>query len=87
MRRKRIFHFSGAGLEDIDQVPVAALEILEYFAQLLRSSIGTEPQNPADDMVGPDLVDRIEVSGFSRWFEGSDDDPRRIRTQIQNLAM
>jgi hypothetical protein len=33
-------------------------------------------------MIGPNLIGGIEISGFSRRFEGSDDDPCRIRAQI-----
>lgn len=29
---QRVFHFCGARLEDIDQVPVTAFEIVEYIA-------------------------------------------------------
>ena len=82
MRCQRVFHLCGAHLKDIDQVPVTAFEILKHIAQLLRSNFGIEPKNPADDVVGPALVGRVEVSGFSRRFEGSDNDPGRIRAQI-----
>jgi len=34
-----------------------------------------------DDMIGPDLVRWIEVSGLSRRLEGPDDDPGRIRAK------
>ncbi len=82
MRLERLFHLRGARLEDIEQIPVTTFEIFEHLAQLLRGSFGIEPKNPVDDMIGPDLVGWIEVSGFSRRFEGSDDDPGRIRAQI-----
>ena len=84
---ERLFHLCGAHLKDIEQIPVPAFEILEHITQLLRSNIGTELKNPANDMVGPDFVGRVKVSGFSRRFEGSDDDPGRIRAQIQVLAV
>ena len=79
---ERLFHLCGARLEDIEQIPVTTFEIFEHLAQLLRGSFGIEPKNPADDMIGPDLIGRIEVSGFSRRLEGPDDDPGRIRAQI-----
>ena len=77
----------GARLENIEQISVTAFEIFEHVAQLLRGSFGIEPKNPVDDMIGPDLIGRIEVSGLSRRLEGSDDDPGRIRAQIQGLAI
>ena len=61
---------------------MTTFEIEEYIAQLLRGNFGIEPKNPADDVVGPDLIGWVEVSGFSCRFEGSDDDPGRIRAQI-----
>ena len=82
MRHERLFHLCGARLEDIEQVSVTPFEIVEHVAQLLRGSFGIEPKNPADDVVGPGLIGWVEVSGFSRRFEGSDDDPGRIRAQI-----
>ena len=48
----------------------------------LRGSCCIELKNSADDMVGPSLIGWVEVSGFSRRFEGSDDNPGRIRAQI-----
>ena len=54
-------------------VPVTTFEILDHVAQLLRGSCCIELKNSADDMVGPSLIGWVEVSGFSRRFEGSDD--------------
>jgi hypothetical protein len=82
MRFQRIFHIRGAGLEDFDQIPVTAFEIVEHIAQLSRGGLGIEPKYPANDMVGPNLIGEIEVSRFRCRFEGSDDDPRRVRAQI-----
>src|SRR5256885_9432537 len=44
-------------------------------------------KNPADDMVGPGLVGWVEVSGFSRRFEGSHHDPGGIWTQVPDLSV
>ena len=79
---ERVFHFRGARLEDIDQIPVTAFEIVEHIAQLLLGGVGIEPNYPVDYMISPNLVGEIEVSGFSCWFEGSDDDPCGVRAQI-----
>ena len=87
MRLQRLFHLGGARLEDLEQVTVTTFEILQHFGELPRSSPGLEPKNPADDMVGPGLVGRVEISGFSRRFEGSHDDPGGIGTQMQGLAV
>lgn len=61
---------------------MTAFKIVEHFAQLLGGSLGIKPNDPANDMIGSNLVGGVEVSGFSCGFERSDDDPCRIRTQI-----
>ena len=87
MRLQRLFHLCGARLEDLQQIPVTAFEVFEHLGQLPRGSTGLKPKNPADDMVGPGFVRRVEISGFSRGFEGSDDDPGWIGAQMQDLAV
>ena len=84
---ERLFHLRRTRFEEIEQIPVATFEILEHIAELSRGCFGIKPKNPFDNMVGPDLVGWIEVAGLSRRFEGSDDDPGRIRAQIQVLAV
>ena len=69
------------------QISVTAFEIVEHVRQLLCSGVGIEPKYPVHDMIGANLVGGVEVSGFSCRFEGPDDDPRRIRAQIQVLAI
>jgi hypothetical protein len=80
MRLQRLFHIRSARLEDVQQIPVTAFEIIEHVRQLSRGSFGIEPKNPVDDMIGPGLIGRVEVSGFS--LEGPDHDPGWIRAQI-----
>src|SRR5271167_49423 len=72
---QRVFHVCGARLEDIDQIPVTAFEIVEHIPQLMRGGFGIELKYPADDMIGPNLIGGIEVSWLRCRFEGSDDDP------------
>jgi hypothetical protein len=79
---QRVFHFCGARLKNIDQISMAAVKIVEHLAQLLRGSFGIEPDDPANDMIGSNLIGGVEVAGFSCRFERSDDDPCRIRPQI-----
>src|SRR5580700_2273246 len=61
MRFERLLHLFGAHLEYLEQVSVTTLEILDDIEQLLRGRFGIEPKNPVYDMVGPDLVGRVEV--------------------------
>src|SRR6187399_1764368 len=79
--------FSGAPVENLEQVPVPALEVLEHFAQLLGGCFGIKPKHPLDNMIGANLVGRVEVSGLSRRLEGPYDDPRRVRAEIEALAI
>src|SRR5215204_1611228 len=44
VRRERVFHLGGARFENVEQVSVAAVEILEHLAQLLRAGFGIEPK-------------------------------------------
>ena len=87
MGRERVFHLCGARFENVEQVPVAAIEVLEHLVQLLRGSLGIEPKHPVDDMIGAELVRRIEIARLSRRFEGPDDDPGRIGAKIEALAV
>ena len=80
---ERLLHFRCARFENFEQVSVPAPEVLKHLAQLLHGRFGIKPKHPANDMIGTDLVGRIEVSGLSRWLEGPYDDPRRIRAKVQ----
>src|ERR1041384_2986919 len=82
MRLKCLFHFCSTGLENLKQIPMTALEIFEYFRQLPGGSLGLELKNPINNAFGPRLIGWIEISGFSRRFKRSDDDPRSIRTKV-----
>ena len=84
---ERVLHLGGARLEDIEQVTVAAIEILEHLFQLLIGRLNVEPKNPFNDVVGANLVGWIEVSWLSRGLEGPDDDPCRIGAQVQALPV
>ena len=84
---ERVLHLCGARFKNVEQVPVAAFEVFEHLAQLLRGSFGIEPKHPVNDMIGADFVSRVEVARLSRRFEGPDDDPGRIRAQIEALAI
>ena len=75
MRIERPLHFCGARLENFEQVPVPAFEVLEHFAQLLCGRFGIKPKHPGNNMIGANLVGRVEVSGLSRRLEGPYDDP------------
>ena len=87
MRFQRLFHLRSARLEDLEQVSVTPLEVLQHLGQLPRGNPRVEPNDSVDDMVRPRLIGRIEVSGLRRRLEGPDDDPGRIGTQMQCLAI
>ena len=87
MRFECVLHVGGARFKNVEQISVAAFEVVEHLAQLLRGSFSVEPKHPVNDMIGADLVSRVEVARLSRWFEGPDDYPGRIRAQIEALAI
>lgn len=81
MRLQRHFHLCCARPEDLKQISVTTFEIFEHLSKLPGGSFGLEPQNSVDNMIGPDFVSWIEVSGLSRRLERPDDDPGRIRAK------
>jgi hypothetical protein len=87
MRFERVFHLGGARFKNVEQVAVAACEVFEHLAQLLRGNFGIELKHAVNNMIGADFVSRVEVARLSCWFEGPDDDPGRIRAQIEALAI
>jgi hypothetical protein len=87
MRFERVLHVRRARFENIDQIPVTAFEVVQHIVQLFCSGLSIELKYPTNDMVGANLIGWIEVSGFSCGFERPDDDPRRVRAQIQALAI
>ena len=78
---ERVLHVGGARFENVEQVSMAAVEVFKHFTQLLRGSFGIEPKHPLNDMIGTDLIGRVEVAGLSRRLERPDDDPGRIRAE------
>ena len=87
MRLQGTFHLNRARIEDLEQVPVAALEIVEHVLQLLIGSVLIEPQHSADDMIGARLVGRVEIPGLDRRLERPHEDPGRIGAQMQSLSV
>jgi hypothetical protein len=87
MRLERVLHLCSARFENIEQVPVPAVKIFKHFVQQSSGSFRIEPKHPVDNMIGADLVRRIEVAGLSCRLEGPDYDPGRIRAQIKALAV
>ena len=46
MRLERLFHFGGACLENIEQIPVAAFEVLEHLAAVAAPPIRRRAEAP-----------------------------------------
>ena len=87
MSSKGVVHFAGTRLECLQQVAVAAFEILKNIGQLVGRHLGIERQDPVDDMVRPCLVDGVEVPRLGRWTERAHDYPRRIWAQVESLPI
>lgn len=56
VRIKRFLHLGGALLENLQQIPMAAFEVLENLGELSIRGTRFQPKYPFDDMVGPGLV-------------------------------
>ena len=87
MSRERLFHFVGAGFERLQQVAMAALEVLQDIGKLAGSGFGIECENPIDDMVGAGLVGWIEIARLGGGLERAHDHPRGVGTQMKRLPV
>ena len=87
MRLQRPLHLGRTHLEDLEQVPMAAFEVLEHVGQLLLGGIGVKVQNSTDNVIGARLVGGPEIPGLGRRLERSHHDPGGIRPQIQGLSI
>ena len=86
MGRKRVFHFVGTRFEGVEQIAMAALEVLKDVGAVAARHLRIERQDPVDDMVRPGLVGRVEVARFDRRLEGPHDHPGGIGAQMQRPA-
>jgi hypothetical protein len=84
---KRIFHFVGAGLERLKQIPVATQKIFKNVCQLVFCLLRTERKDPIDNMIGARLICRIEIAWLRCGFERPYDDSGRIGPEIEILAI
>ena len=64
-----------------------ALEILQDIGELAGNGYRIECENPVDDMIGPCLVGRVEITGFSRRLERANNYPRGVWAQIERLPV
>ena len=84
---QRIFHLRGARLEGLQQIAMAAEEILQNIGQLTVRCLGIEREHTFDDMVGTGLVGRIEITRLRGRLERPNDHARRIGPQMKGLAI
>ena len=87
MRIEGLLHFRGPRVEAIEQVTMPPLEILEHICELLSSGLGIKAQYTVDDMIGAGFVGAIEIPRLGGRPEWTDNDARRVWTQIQRLAI
>jgi hypothetical protein len=84
---KRIFHFVGAGLERLKQIPVATQKIFKNVCQLVFCLLRAERKDPIDNMIGSRFICRIEIAWLRRGLERPYDDSGRIGPEIEILAI
>lgn len=87
MGRKGVFHILGAGVESLQQISVAPLEIFQHIDQLGGHRCSIECQHPINNMICPCLISGIQIARLSRRLEGTRDDSRRIGTHTQRLSV
>ena len=87
MRFQCIFHLSGTRREDLKQVSMATLEVVQHILQLLLGGARLKFEHPADNMIGPRLVGRIEIPGLGGGLEGPHHYSSGVRTQMQRLPV
>lgn len=70
VRRERLFHFVSALFERRQQIAVSALEVFKDLGKLLLCGLDLEAEHTINDVIGPRLVCRFQISRFRRGFEG-----------------
>ena len=86
MRLEYGLHLGGAGFENFNQAPMAAVKILQHVSQLPSGGLRLRPKS-LSTMVCLRSVERVEVPRFNCRSEGAHHDPSRIRAQMQGLAV
>ena len=81
------FHLIGTRIEYLEEISVAALEVLENFRELAGNRIRVERQDTINDVIRACLISRVQIPGFGRRFERTDHHSRRIRAKIKTLAL
>src|SRR6185503_21250711 len=77
-----VLHFRRPRLESFQEVPVAAVEIVDHVRQLKRRRVRIESDYPVNNVVRALLVGRVEVAGLDCRLKRAHDDPGWIRAQI-----
>lgn len=63
------------------------VEIPQRSSEEFQRFIIPKGEDAIDNVIGPRLVDGIQVPGFDRWPERADDDARRIGPQVERLPI
>ena len=66
---------------------MAPFEVFQNIYQLALGFFLGHSENTIDNVVGPGLVSRIEVSRLRCRFEGPDNDPCRVWPEMQGLSI
>src|SRR5687768_14844233 len=82
-----LFHFVGTCLEGIEQISVAALEVIEDLREQRGYRRGVERQYPVDDVIGPRFIRWIQIAWLGGRFERPYHDTRGIGSEIQRLTI
>ncbi|GGC04795.1 hypothetical protein GCM10011494_24150 [Novosphingobium endophyticum] len=87
MAGKGIFHLPRAPFEDRRQISVPVVEVPQCCGKEFQRFILAKGEDAINDVIGPRLVDGIQVPGFDRGPERANDDARRIGPQVERLPI
>ena len=81
------FHLIRARLEGREQIAVPPYKILQDLRKEAGNARRIQCHDAINDVVCARLVRRVEVARLGRWLEGSHNNPRRIRAQVECLSV
>jgi len=64
-----------------------ALEVLQHIGKLTRSSRFIQAKDTIDNVIGARFVARTKVLRLGRRLERPNDDPSRIRSEVECLPI
>src|SRR3569833_1283727 len=87
MSGKGPFHLVRARLEGLEQIAMPPDKILQHLREEAGNARGVQCHDAIHDVVRARLVRRVVIPRLGRRLEWPNDDPRRIRAQMECLSV